>query len=76
MPLVPSLGSSIPGSSFHSPSAGSEEQIDPSLYPNVYTSTGPLPARNGLAFTVDAMVFDPNAVTEGTLDCGVFGSLA
>lgn len=40
----------------------------------VYTTDGPLPAANGIAFTRDAIVFDPNQVTDGDLDCGTFGN--
>lgn len=39
----------------------------------VYTTDGPLPCANGVSFTQDSLVFDPNQVTEGDLDCGTFG---
>lgn len=45
-------------------------------FPEVYTSTGPLPVENGLAFSQTAFVFLPDYVTEGNFDCGIFGSEA
>jgi hypothetical protein len=42
--------------------------------PDIYTTTGPLPLENGLVVTTDSIALDPNYVTEGTFDCGVFGS--
>jgi hypothetical protein len=45
-------------------------------FPMIYTTTGPLPIGNGLAATANTLVFDPNLVTQGDLDCGIFGSQA
>ena len=72
----------LPG--FRAPIGGGAPYIDSnpantiqiSQYPLVYTTSGPLPVENGLAMTKTAFVFDPSQVTEGDLDCGVFGSLA
>jgi hypothetical protein len=52
------------------------DTIDISQYPMIYTTSGPFPVANGLAMTPDAFIFDPNQVTQGDLDCGVFGSQA
>jgi hypothetical protein len=42
----------------------------------VYSTDGPLPVGNGVAFTRNGIVFDPNQVTSGDLDCGIFGAQA
>ena len=72
MPLIPSLGGVVPGTpvSYSLPN----EVIPPQESPLVYTTAGPLDTLNGIAFTEQGLVFDPNAVTEGDLDCGTFGN--
>ena len=74
MTFIPSLGGAIPGtpSSYSLPT----EVIAPDESPLVYTTAGPLDTLNGIAFTEKGIVFDPNAVVEGDLDCGIFGSQA
>jgi len=75
MPLVPSLGSYIPGtpSSFdNTPAEG--QVLAVTDFPGIYTTTGPLPIGNGIVATTTSISFDPSFVSYGTFDCGVFGS--
>lgn len=55
--------------------APNAEVLTEEQFPEIYTTTGPLAIENGLVVTRNAMAFDPNYVTEGNFDCGVFGSL-
>jgi hypothetical protein len=50
--------------------------IRPESAPEVYTTAGPLPLANGVITTTRSLKFYPNSVTEGTFDCGRFGSQA
>lgn len=71
MPNIPGFPF-IPGTPHYAPSE--QQTLDESQSPMVYTTDGPLPAANGITFTRDSIVFDPNQVSEGDLDCGTFGS--
>lgn len=73
MTYIPGFGSGpVPASPVYG--VGGPEVLSNAEEPVIYTSTGPMKAQNGLAFTSDSIVFDPNQVTDGDLDCGVFGS--
>lgn len=76
MPLVPSLGPYIPGTPASFNVVDENQVLSKGDFPSIYTTSGPLPVENGLAMTTTAFVFDPSQVTEGDLDCGVFGSQA
>ena len=73
MTYIPGFGTGpVPASPSYV--GGAPAILDSSEDPVVYTSTGPLKAQNGLAFTPDGFVFDPGSVEQGNLDCGTFGS--
>ena len=42
----------------------------------VYTTDGPLPTANGIAFSEENLMLMPEAVTSGTFDCGTFSTPA
>lgn len=70
MPNIPGFPP-IPTTPYYG--APEQQALDESQAPMVYTTDGPLPAANGITFTRDSIVFDPNQVTDGDLDCGTFG---
>jgi hypothetical protein len=65
-----------PSPAYLGDAAGSDRVLSPTETPEVYTTTGPLPLSNGLVTTNASLKLDPNSVTEGTFDCGRFGSQA
>jgi hypothetical protein len=69
MPIIPGFRTPIPSTPYYSPS----DLLNAGDSPMIYTTDGPLPSGNGISFTRDSLVFDPNQVAEGNLDCGVFG---
>ena len=74
---MPNFNFVVPSSPLYPGSMpGSERVLNPEDTPDVYTTTGPLPLSNGLVTTTESLKFDPNSVTEGTFDCGKFGSEA
>ena len=67
MTYLPGINQPIPASPLYS------EPISSAESPMVYSTDGPLAAGNGIAFTRNGIVFDPNKVSSGDLDCGLFG---
>ena len=69
MTFLAGFSSPIPANADYTAIAEREE-------PLAYTSVGPLPLENGLAFTKNSIIFDASRVEYGDLDCGLFGSQA
>ena len=63
MTYIPGINQPIPGNAFYSP-VGTEALVS-SEFPMVYTTDGPLPTANGIAFTTTGLVFDPSTVSGG-----------
>jgi hypothetical protein len=63
MTYIPGINQPIPGSPFY-PEVTSTN-LDASQYPMVYTTDGPLPTSNGIAFTATGITFDPTQVSDG-----------
>jgi len=57
MPNIPGFPAPIPGTPYYPPS--DPQNLEESQYPMVYTTDGPIALGPGLAFTNDALVFDP-----------------
>lgn len=73
MTYIPGFGTGpVPASPVYG--VDGPEVLSNSEEPMIYTTTGPLKAQNGIAFSVDSVIFDPSQVTEGDLDCGIFGN--
>jgi hypothetical protein len=65
----------VPASPVYFPTAPEADVLIPEdQSPSLYTDSGPFPLGQGLRFTQNAIVVDPNTITEGTLDSGTFGS--
>ena len=63
MTYIPGINQPIPGSPFYP--AVTSTNLDASQYPMVYTTDGPLPTSNGIAFTATGITFDPTQVNDG-----------
>ena len=74
MPLVPSLGSYIPGTPSFDNTTDENQVLPVNDFPGIYTTTGPLPLANGIVVTNNSISFDPSYINYGNFDCGVFGS--
>ena len=63
MTYIPGINQPVPGNAFY-PTVGTEA-LSSSEFPMVYTTDGPLPTANGIAFTTTGLVFDPSTVSGG-----------
>jgi hypothetical protein len=75
MTYLPGISGAIPANAIYPP-VTPNQSLEESEWPMIYTTTGPLPIKNGLAVTDDAFVWDASYVQTGDLDCGLFGSQA
>ena len=62
MTYIPGIYQPIPSSPFYPTAA---EELTESQWPMVYTTDGPLPVSEGIAFTTEGLVFDASYVTSG-----------
>ena len=72
MTYIPGINQPIPGTPFYSQVATGD--LTPSEFPMIYTTDGPLPTANGIAFTTTGVTFDPSQVEGGLVTKLVAGS--
>ena len=78
MPNIPGFSVPIPGTPLSAPPTathGFAEVLPSGTEPMVYTTTGPMPVKDGLAFSKNALVLDTAHII-GVLNGGIFGSEA
>lgn len=73
MTYLPGISVPIPA---NTPYPTTQTDLNPSEFPMVYTTDGPIEVTNGLIFTVDSLQFNPGSVESGTFDCGTFSTPA